>query len=81
MDYGECIPEGFLPVYSVGNAEEAKALLVLTCETNNARQFIAKELAAEQTLDNLFAFGDRLNRYHAMLVQIGNCSCEAAPNV
>lgn len=31
-----------------------------TCPTNVRGEFIAEELASEQTIENLFAFGDRL---------------------
>lgn len=46
---------------SVDTDEEARALLVMTCSTNINREFIARELAHEQTLENLQKFSDRLN--------------------
>jgi hypothetical protein len=36
-------------------------LLTLACPTNRAGQFIAPELADEQTFENLQAFSDRLH--------------------
>lgn len=49
-----------MPVYSVDTEEYAEELLVLTCQTDVSGQFIAHELADEQTLGNLAAFSDRL---------------------
>jgi hypothetical protein len=60
--FGRTVPieDGFLPIFSVDTEEEAKALLILTCSSNMAGEYIARELAQEQTLENLYAFGDRL---------------------
>ena len=58
---GTC-PKGHLPVFSVETEEEAKRLVVLACGTNLNGQYIARELAEEQTLDNLEAFSARLDR-------------------
>jgi hypothetical protein len=58
--FGPKCPRGFLPVFSVNTAEEAERLLVLACQTNIDGEFIASELVEEQTLPNLYAFGDRL---------------------
>ncbi len=44
-------------------------LLVATCETNMQGEFIARELVQEQTLPNLYAFGDRLARVHAAIAK------------
>jgi hypothetical protein len=62
--YGRSVPisEGFLPVFSVDTEEEAQRLLTLTCPVNMAGEFVAPELAREQTLENLEAFSDRLQR-------------------
>ena len=50
---------------------------MLACETNLHGEFIAKELVREQTLENLYAFGDRLARVHdEMLVPRGRCRCD-----
>ena len=67
MRFGPECPSGFLPVYSVDTEDEAKRLLTLACPTNNAGEFVAPELATEQTLDNRFAFGERLARVHAQM--------------
>ncbi len=67
--YGRSVEPGFLPIYSVDTEEEARQLLTLTCQTNLNGEFIAKELIQEQTLGNLYAFGDRLAEGHKMLKQ------------
>ncbi len=54
-------------IYSVDTEEEANALLVMACGTNLDGEFVARELASEQTLENLFAFGDRLRSIHEMV--------------
>lgn len=54
------MPDGKLPVFSVDTKEQARSLLVAACSTNAKGEFIASELATEQTLDNLYAFSDRL---------------------
>lgn len=64
MRYGRSCPPGFLPVYSVDTEEEAQKLLVAACGTNLQGEFIARELADEQTIDRLRAFGDRLAEVH-----------------
>ena len=61
------MPEGFLPVFSVDTEEQAKRLLVLTCSRNFAHEFEARELLAEQTLENLAAFSDRLQQAYDRL--------------
>jgi hypothetical protein len=72
---GRACPEGFLPVYSVGSEEEAHRLLVLCCPRDNNGNFIARELAQEQTLERLSAFSDRLHAGHSLLVKSGECDC------
>ena len=50
---------------SVETEEEAQRLLTLGCQTNYNGEYIARELVDEQTMDNLNAFGERLNDlYH-----------------
>ena len=44
--------------------ETAQRLLVLACGTNVDGEFVAEELAVEQSLDNLYAFGRRLKELH-----------------
>ena len=65
--YGRTVEPGFLPVYSVDTEEQARQLLVAACPTNLEHEFIAPELAAEQTLGNLQAFGERLRDLHERL--------------
>ena len=55
------MPAGRLPVYTVNNEEEAKLLITIACETNLKGEHIARELAMEQTSENLEAFSDRLD--------------------
>lgn len=56
-------------MYSVDTEEEARALITLACETNAAGEYIARELIEEQTLDNLIAFGERLEKTHKILTE------------
>lgn len=67
MRYGRTVPRGFLPVYSVDTEEEAKNLLVFACPKNVDGEFVAPELVEEQTIPNLFAFGDRLAKAHDIM--------------
>lgn len=67
MRYGRTPEPGFLPIYSVDTEEEAYDLLVLACGRNRYDEFVAEELAQEQTLENLFAFGARLEKAHNVL--------------
>lgn len=62
MFYGRRTPPGHLPVYSVDTEEEAEQLLTAACETNYEGEYVARELAEEQTIDNLAAFSERLHR-------------------
>jgi len=63
-------------VFSVGSEAEAKRLLTLTCATNYKGEFIARELAHEQSVVNLEAFSDRLEKAHKEIVRIKGCDCE-----
>lgn len=60
MRYGRAVEEGCLPVFSTDTEEDARRLLVAACSTNLDGEFVARELAEEQTLENLRAFSDRL---------------------
>lgn len=62
MRFGRTVPDGFLPVFSVDTEEEARTLIVATCPRQEDGTYYARELAAEQTLENLQAFSDRLAR-------------------
>ena len=76
MRFGPKCEDGFLPVYSVADEEEAKALLTLACSTNFDGEYIAKQLVMEQTLENLESFSAQLDRAHTLLVKSGGCRCE-----
>ncbi len=67
MRFGTKCPDGFLPIFSVNSEEEARLLLVLACPRNRDGDFVAPELTEEQTLDNLYAFGDRLREIYARI--------------
>jgi hypothetical protein len=58
--FGLKCQSGFLTIFSVNTEEEARNLLLITCPTNIHGEFVAPELSEEQTLDNLYSFGDRL---------------------
>ena len=78
MGFGRTLPRGTLPVFSVADEKEAKDLIVMCCETNIHGEYIARELAREQTLENLDSFGERLRKMHdEVLVPRGNCRCRA----
>lgn len=62
MGWGPTIPSGRLPVFSVNTEEEAQSLVVLCCPRGDDGHFYARELAEEQTLENLQKFSDRLAR-------------------
>lgn len=73
VTFGRRCPKGYLPAGSVNTEEEAQALIERCCEPvwidqENRPGFIAPELEQEQTLDNLYAFGERLEaEYQKML--------------
>ncbi len=57
--------------------EEARQLVVLCCGTNYQGDYIARELVMDQTLENLYAFGERLAKAHdEVLVPRGHCTCK-----
>ena len=64
MRYGRTAEPGFLPIYSVDSAAEANDLLIAACERNLEGEFVARELAQDQSLENLYTFGDRLRDVH-----------------
>lgn len=49
-------------MFSTDTEEQAKSLIVLTCPMGADGHYYARELAEEQTLENLQAFSDRLQR-------------------
>jgi len=65
-----------LPVFSVGDEEEAHRLLVASCPTNADGAFIDPFTAKEQTLENLERFSELLEERHVRLVEAGWCRCE-----
>jgi len=61
VGFGEApAPNGTLPVFSVETEEEARQLIALTCPRDLKGTFYSRELAQEQTLENLQAFSDKL---------------------
>lgn len=62
-------PEGFLPVFTTDTEEEARTILVMTCKRDVAGRLYAPELAEEQTLERLAAFGERLRAAWRLLKQ------------
>lgn len=56
-----------MPVFSVETEDEARRLLTMACPRTKEGEFIARELVEEQTLENLYAFGDRLRTLYAMM--------------
>lgn len=68
-------------MFSVGTEKGAKMLLTLACEMNRDGEYIARELAFDQSLDSLESFGDRLQVYHDIAKKKGLCECkERNPN-
>lgn len=49
-------------MFSVETEQEAKDLIVLACPCGGDGDYYAEELASEQTLENLVAFSDRLQK-------------------
>ena len=47
-------------MFSVDSEDEAKRLIALTCPQAINGEYYAPELKAEQTLENLYKFSDRL---------------------
>lgn len=64
--FGEAVEDGFLPVFSVDTEAEAHRLLVMVCPKNLAGEFISRELAHGQTLENLQRFSDRLAEFYPL---------------
>jgi hypothetical protein len=60
VGYGTVVPNGSLPVFSVSTEKEAKMLIAMTCPLSMDGDHYARELAEDQTLENLVAFSDRL---------------------
>lgn len=60
VNWGREVPEGHLPVFSTVSEEEAKQIVIATCELGTDGEYYARELAEEQTIENLRKFSDRL---------------------
>jgi hypothetical protein len=60
------LPKGALPVFSVNSDDEAERLIVAACPRDIEGNYYARELAEEQSLENLEAFSQRLERIYAM---------------
>jgi len=75
VGFGRSLPKGRLPVYSVGDEAEARLLLAMACPMNAHGQYVAVELAREQTIENLQRFSDRLEAVHERLKANGRCRC------
>lgn len=67
MGFGRKLPKGRLPVFSVETEDDARALIVASCPRDTAGHFYARELAEEQTLENLERFAQRLERTWALI--------------
>lgn len=48
----------------------------MTCPTNLRHEYVAPDLAVEQTLENLEKFSDRLDRAHEVIKAHGRCQCK-----
>lgn len=74
VTYGRRCPEGHLPVASTETEAEAQELIARCCEqvfiaSEGRTGYIAPELEREQTLDNLYAFGARLEAEYQRMRQ------------
>ena len=62
-------------MYSVGTDTEAKRLITLTCSLGYDGEYYSNELSQEQTIGNLEAFSEKLDKAHVLLVKSGRCTC------
>lgn len=60
------IPNGALPVFSTNSEDEARRLIVACCPTDHEGNYYSRELAHEQTLENLEAFSMKLEGVYSM---------------
>jgi hypothetical protein len=77
VGFGRTCQRGSLPVFTVADEEEARALLVQSCSRTDDGKYFAEELAAEQTLENLRRFSHRLACHHDRLKEAGRCRCSS----
>ena len=61
-------------MFIVDTEEEAKALIVAACPLNYEGEYFSRELAQEQTLENLQAFSDKL-AYCWQLMEEAKSTC------
>ena len=59
----------------MGTSKEADQLITLACPVNHNGEHYSRELANEQTLENLAVFSEKLDRAHDVLVKNGHCTC------
>ncbi len=76
MKHGTVVPKGFLPVFSVDTPGEAEKLLARCCELvtygpDRKLGWLAPELEQKQTLENLYAFGHRLDKVYREMKKAG----------
>ena len=57
-------PPGSLPVFTTNTLAASKMLVKLSCSTNLKGEYIARELAETQNMQNLKKFSDRLNQIY-----------------
>lgn len=50
-------------MFGVATEKEAEMLVIMACPKDTEGKHYARELAAEQTLENLVAFSDKLQEY------------------
>lgn len=68
MCYGRRCPPGHLPVFSVNTEKEAEDLLLLCCSRGVDGKRYAQELAAEQSVNNLAKFSQKLAKGYEYLL-------------
>ena len=56
-------------MFTTDTEEEARTLIALACPVNCNGEYVARELEQEQTLENLEAFGDRLERIYFQFIR------------
>lgn len=56
-------------MFSVDTEAEAKSLITLCCPMDHEGHYYARELAEDQTLENLQLFSDRLQRGYTIMMK------------
>lgn len=75
VGYGRVVPEGFLPVFSVDTPQEAATLIAAACHLGYDGHYYSRELAQEQTIPNLIAFGDKLEKIYLAMKKNREARC------